>query len=225
MTGDPAPPRRHCRCRQLSLRRLNLHLLPVISSKGGVVIVDSTRRGRYLPDSFKKTIPIWAACVNRAVARHRLANPTSDPSATGPAPVPPDSIGSAPPPPHAQPQDASAAAPWCTQLRCPRSVSPSEHAQITALLDTFVEALCASGADVAAYSALLHKPLRPLWITPQVREVGGHTHTHTHTHSCSRRYPRPSPPVFSVCPCAPAQTCGPCDTCRVYWLLLLIPTW
>ena len=69
---------------QLSLRRLNLHLLPTISAKGGVVIVDATRRGRRLPDSFKKTIPIWAACVNRAIERHRRG---SDPN-PGPNPHP-----------------------------------------------------------------------------------------------------------------------------------------
>ncbi|RCK64471.1 tRNA A64-2'-O-ribosylphosphate transferase [Candida viswanathii] len=47
-----------------SLRRLNLHLLPVIASAGGVTIVDSTRRGKLMPDALLKTIPIWCAVVN-----------------------------------------------------------------------------------------------------------------------------------------------------------------
>ncbi|RCK64453.1 tRNA A64-2'-O-ribosylphosphate transferase [Candida viswanathii] len=47
-----------------SLRRHNLHLLPVIASAGGVKIVDSTRRGKLMPDALLKTIPIWCAVVN-----------------------------------------------------------------------------------------------------------------------------------------------------------------
>ncbi|RCK58090.1 tRNA A64-2'-O-ribosylphosphate transferase [Candida viswanathii] len=47
-----------------SLRRLNLHLVLVIASAGGVTIVDSTRRGKLMPDALLKTIPIWCAVVN-----------------------------------------------------------------------------------------------------------------------------------------------------------------
>lgn len=50
-----------------SLRRLNLQLLPVLGQHGGAVIVDSTRRGKNLPDAFSKTVPIWVAVLNRAL--------------------------------------------------------------------------------------------------------------------------------------------------------------
>jgi tRNA A64-2'-O-ribosylphosphate transferase len=55
----------------LNGRRLNLHLATLISQRGGVLLVDATRRGRALPDSFAKTVPIWCACLNRAIAAKR----------------------------------------------------------------------------------------------------------------------------------------------------------
>ncbi|ODQ54581.1 initiator tRNA phosphoribosyl transferase [Saitoella complicata NRRL Y-17804] len=52
-----------------SLRRLNLHLPALLEEHGGAVIVDSTRRGKRMPDSLSKTIPIWCAVMNRAYAK------------------------------------------------------------------------------------------------------------------------------------------------------------
>ncbi|KIY51789.1 initiator tRNA phosphoribosyl transferase [Fistulina hepatica ATCC 64428] len=51
-----------------SLRRANMHLVPLISSHGGAILIDSTRAGKHIPDALSKTIPIWCAVVNRAVA-------------------------------------------------------------------------------------------------------------------------------------------------------------
>lgn len=70
-----------------SLRRLNLQLLPILSRHGGAVIVDSTRRGKNLPDAFSKTVPIWVSVINRALfpdfpSTHRLQTPP-----------PPDDLG------------------------------------------------------------------------------------------------------------------------------------
>lgn len=50
-----------------SLRRLNLQLLDVVSQHGGCVIVDSTRRGKSMPDALSKTVPFWCCVINRAV--------------------------------------------------------------------------------------------------------------------------------------------------------------
>ncbi|CAN9434569.1 unnamed protein product [Alternaria alternata] len=50
-----------------SLRRLNLQLLDVVKSYGGAVVVDSTRRGKSMPDALSKTIPIWCCVINRAI--------------------------------------------------------------------------------------------------------------------------------------------------------------
>lgn len=50
-----------------SLRRLNVGVLDVLVASGGrgAVVVDSTRQGKQLPDSFSKTVPIWCAVLNR----------------------------------------------------------------------------------------------------------------------------------------------------------------
>jgi tRNA A64-2'-O-ribosylphosphate transferase len=68
-----------------SLRRLNLQVLDVVDQSGGYVdrcivkseealmkdcysrciIVDSTRRGKSMPDALSKTVPIWIAVMNR----------------------------------------------------------------------------------------------------------------------------------------------------------------
>ncbi|KAB5575772.1 tRNA A64-2'-O-ribosylphosphate transferase [Coniochaeta sp. 2T2.1] len=48
-----------------STRRLNLHLLDLIAERGGVVVVDSTRRGKSMPDALSKTVPMWCCVMNR----------------------------------------------------------------------------------------------------------------------------------------------------------------
>ena len=63
-----------------SPRRLNLQLLNILAAHGGAVVVDSTRRGKTLPDAFSKTVPIWVAVINRALfpeceSLHRLQTP------------------------------------------------------------------------------------------------------------------------------------------------------
>jgi tRNA A64-2'-O-ribosylphosphate transferase len=50
-----------------SLRRLNLQVLSTVGKHGGAVIVDSTRRGKSMPDAFSKTVPIWVAVMNRVL--------------------------------------------------------------------------------------------------------------------------------------------------------------
>ncbi|KAL4903950.1 hypothetical protein BDW74DRAFT_168764 [Aspergillus multicolor] len=50
-----------------SFRRLNLQILPIAREHGGCIIVDSTRRGKLMPDALSKTVPIWCAVFNRAL--------------------------------------------------------------------------------------------------------------------------------------------------------------
>ncbi|ODQ67522.1 initiator tRNA phosphoribosyl transferase [Nadsonia fulvescens var. elongata DSM 6958] len=50
-----------------STRRLNLHLIDFIVQNNGCIVVDSTRRGKRIPDALSKTIPIWCAVLNQAV--------------------------------------------------------------------------------------------------------------------------------------------------------------
>lgn len=47
-----------------STRRLNFHLLDIMIENNGLIIVDSTRRGKTMPDALSKTIPIWCAVLN-----------------------------------------------------------------------------------------------------------------------------------------------------------------
>ncbi|KAL1957634.1 hypothetical protein VTO42DRAFT_5611 [Malbranchea cinnamomea] len=50
-----------------SLRRLNLQILDIVNQHGGCIIVDSTRRGKAMPDALSKTVPIWCAVMNRTL--------------------------------------------------------------------------------------------------------------------------------------------------------------
>ncbi|KAJ6590029.1 initiator tRNA phosphoribosyl transferase [Mycena vulgaris] len=52
-----------------NLRRPNLHLLPLVAAQDGtgIILVDSTRAGKRIPDALSKTVPIWCAVINRAV--------------------------------------------------------------------------------------------------------------------------------------------------------------
>lgn len=49
---------------KMSLRRLNFHLLPILAKNGTVVLVDSTRKGKLMPDALLKTAPIWCSVLN-----------------------------------------------------------------------------------------------------------------------------------------------------------------
>jgi Rit1 N-terminal domain len=42
------------------------------------MLVDSTRAGKRIPDALSKTVPIWCAVVNRAIARRFSGSLTSD---------------------------------------------------------------------------------------------------------------------------------------------------
>ncbi|KAL9578897.1 MAG: hypothetical protein Q9212_005424, partial [Teloschistes hypoglaucus] len=57
----------HMREWGFSSRRLNLQLLDIVGRHGGCIIVDSTRRGKSMPDALSKTIPIWCTVMNRLV--------------------------------------------------------------------------------------------------------------------------------------------------------------
>lgn len=48
------------------LSRLNLNVAAAAAAVGGAVIVDATRKGKRFPDALSRTVPIWAAVVNRA---------------------------------------------------------------------------------------------------------------------------------------------------------------
>ncbi|KNC48266.1 initiator tRNA phosphoribosyl transferase [Thecamonas trahens ATCC 50062] len=57
-----------------SLRRLNAHVAIEAAAAGAALIVDATRRGKPLPDALSKTVPLWAAVLNRAAGWDPAAN-------------------------------------------------------------------------------------------------------------------------------------------------------
>ncbi|ORY71715.1 tRNA A64-2'-O-ribosylphosphate transferase [Pseudomassariella vexata] len=112
---------------KFSTRRLNVHLLSIIGENDGCIIVDSTRRGKRMPDALSKTVPVWCCVLNRALfpnatERHRLYTP-------------------------------------------PNVVSESEHAQVEARIEGFVESLKRLDIDLEGLRGQVKRPLRPMWVT------------------------------------------------------------
>ncbi|OTB07862.1 hypothetical protein M426DRAFT_53022 [Hypoxylon sp. CI-4A] len=65
---------------RFSTRRLNLNLLDIIGNNDGCIVVDSTRRGKRIPDALSKTVSIWCCVLNHILfpenpAFHELYTP------------------------------------------------------------------------------------------------------------------------------------------------------
>ncbi|KAI8146819.1 tRNA A64-2'-O-ribosylphosphate transferase [Fennellomyces sp. T-0311] len=120
-----------------NLRRSNLHLLDIIKQHKGCIIVDSTRRGKRIPDALSKTIPIWCCAINRAVIQHKPGSFENEEEVRAFCSLPSAVSRSE----HAQ-----------IEARM------DEFAQ---------RLLNSGGIDMERISKLLDKPLRPLWFTPQ----------------------------------------------------------
>jgi tRNA A64-2'-O-ribosylphosphate transferase len=129
----------HVNIWEFSLKRLNLELLHgVIAKEGGCVIVDSSVRKR-LPDSFSRTIPIWATVLNRIVKKYA------------------DELGIS----------IVDYRTWDTRFHTPKSiVSKEEHDKMVSLIDARVETLYRSRAIVDPESLVraLTKPLKVVWL-------------------------------------------------------------
>ncbi|KAL2917022.1 tRNA A64-2'-O-ribosylphosphate transferase [Polyrhizophydium stewartii] len=123
-----------------NLRRLNIHLLLFAAQQGGCVLVDVTRKGKRFPDALAKTVPLWCAVINVAVARWRSAH-----------------------------GEAADEARWDLRLHTAPSVPMTERQQMSDLVDGFAERLLNSAVDVGEIASVLRKPLRPIWITPVTR--------------------------------------------------------
>lgn len=77
------------------------------------MIIDSTRRGKRIPDALSKTIPIWCCTINRAILNYRRQQ-SSSPSENN----------------------------WDDQFHSlPSAVFRSEHDQIESRIDGFVKKL------------------------------------------------------------------------------------
>ncbi|KAJ9062078.1 tRNA A64-2'-O-ribosylphosphate transferase [Entomophthora muscae] len=119
--------------------------MATIKKHEGCIIVDSTQRGKSLPDSFSRTIPIYCATLNLAIKKFVLGC-DADVMYEHPA----------------------RASDWDTELHVPpKIVGPSEKKLIAERLDSFANKLLTSGADMRSICEAIKKPLRPIWITPQ----------------------------------------------------------
>jgi hypothetical protein len=97
-------------------------------SKGRAILVDSTRRGKRMPDALSKTVPIWCAIINRCVSKGEEWNEVYFPE---------------------------------------ECVSAQEMSSIEAFISSHVTSFRNCGVDIPSISALLDKPLRPVFITPE----------------------------------------------------------
>ncbi|KAF9921764.1 hypothetical protein BGZ65_010081, partial [Modicella reniformis] len=150
-----------------------------IIKHGGCIVVDSTRKGKRIPDALSKTIPIWCTTINTAVrncALQRQAAQTesggvsnvsvlSSTSLSTSAKVSMDSCENEP--------QALLLVPsldikrWDTRYHSlPSLISRSEHGQIAEKIDGFSEKLLRF-TDLAPLTTRLLKPIRPIWLTPQ----------------------------------------------------------
>jgi tRNA A64-2'-O-ribosylphosphate transferase len=130
----------------VSWKRLNLKLL--YQHNFPVVIVDASRR-KCMPDSFSRTLPLWAATMNQVVMlmlnNHASVDSTS--------------------------KDSTAAAiPTVPLLYTPNTVvSAHEHARMQALVPAHAQRLLDSGVlvslDAHQLARFLSKPLRCVWVT------------------------------------------------------------
>ena len=134
----------------VSLKRLNLSLLEKCQPHGGCRIVDSSTR-KILPDSFARTIPLWACVLNRIALKYRHDLGMED-----------DALDDQ--------NDNDNNSWWDTNLYTPSLVvPPEEHSHILEhVIDERVEALYQSRAIVDPrlfVQQLVKRPLRPIWIS------------------------------------------------------------
>ncbi|PWN41471.1 initiator tRNA phosphoribosyl transferase [Ceraceosorus guamensis] len=138
----------HLNTWDFSLKRPNLAFLKLTLEKGGAVCVDSTRRGKILPDALSKTLPIWCAVLNEAsFRRHGVPRMELQRQTTSH---------------HSQEQQRAERHPLASLRTYLSAVSPQEHADIESRLHDWAEKLLSSAIQVARLEA----PLVPFFITP-----------------------------------------------------------
>ena len=122
-----------------SYKRLNLNVANTAIKDHGIVLIDSTRRGKAFPDSFSMTVPIWCCVLNRAKVLLAKLNKVSCGTDN-----------------------------FDTQLHTPPWILAEEKAAVERLVDKWAQDLI-SDFNAAAFPILekLCKPLRAIWVSPQ----------------------------------------------------------
>jgi tRNA A64-2'-O-ribosylphosphate transferase len=122
-----------------SLKRLNLHILPIIVRERGCIIVDTTKRGKRYPDSLSKTVPIWCLVISTVIHQLRqnlhLSTDNWDLGFNIPSLI----------------------------------VSETEKQQIVAKLPGFMQKLRAAELNLEDVARIMEKPLKPIWVHPSSR--------------------------------------------------------
>jgi tRNA A64-2'-O-ribosylphosphate transferase len=128
----------HVNTWSMSSKRLNLQLVNMLKKTGGCFILDASRT-KVFPDSLARTIPLWAAVMNRMVLRFRKE------------------------------RGMETSSEWDTDLHAPYTISDEEHATMSGILDARVQELYDSGVLLQPDQLVANvtKPLRPVWITAQ----------------------------------------------------------
>ena len=150
----------HCNNWSFSGTRLNVHVAETAARRGGCVIVDATRSTtKRFPDSFSKTVPIWAETLNRAVrdARRRARADASDAfqNETNAA--------------ENSAWDASSSA---AGAAFPPWVGEQERERIRELFPLFSERLEAVSPDLSKLVKTLKAPLRCVWVSRETAARG-----------------------------------------------------
>ncbi|KAG9072794.1 hypothetical protein KI688_000572 [Linnemannia hyalina] len=173
-----------------NLRRYNPHLITTIIKHGGCIIVDSTRKGKRVPDALSKTIPIWCGTINNAVRKCALQNQAAHEN-SGEAvagghilekeqdglstwKTAAEEITTTKDESGAEASEAAALLipalngdSWDTRYHSlPSLISRSEHVQIADKIEGFAEKLMRF-TDMTPLTTKLLKPIRPIWLTPQ----------------------------------------------------------
>ncbi|RYO89263.1 hypothetical protein DL766_000900 [Monosporascus sp. MC13-8B] len=145
---------------RFSARRLNLHLLDLVGERDGCVVVDSTRRGKRMPDALSKTVPIWCCVLNNALFPAPPGREKGDGDGDGDADADAD----------AGAEGDAGGPPLAFDVHVPPNVvSDSERAQMRARIPEHVALLRSLGVDLPALRRKLRKPLRPIWVTQESR--------------------------------------------------------
>ncbi|KAI1316232.1 hypothetical protein EDD11_010279 [Mortierella claussenii] len=163
-----------------NLRRYNSHLITTIIENGGCIVVDSTRKGKRVPDALSKTIPIWCATINNAVRKCALQNQAKQQQQKQQINNNQEEEGGSHSTQrvHIDESDSESsllipsldAERWDTRYHSlPSLISRSEHAQIAEKIDGFAEKLMLTMrfSDLTFLTMRLRKPIRPIWLTPQ----------------------------------------------------------
>ena len=132
------------------LSRLNLNVAAAAAAGGGergggggAVIVDATRKGKRFPDALSRTIPIWAAVVNRACRLWAAGKDSSEEEEEGGGR---EAVGDL----------FRMMPPW---------VPASERAKVAERVESWARLLLSTGVDLSPFAReLSERPLVPVWI-------------------------------------------------------------